>query len=62
MAEAKGVSMAASRKESDNHKDVRGNVPYREAVGSLMYLTAATCPAIAFTVNALINLINYTSP
>ena len=33
-----GVSTAASREASDNHKDVSGKVPYHEAVGSLMYL------------------------
>jgi hypothetical protein len=51
MAEAKGVSTPASREESDNHKDFSGKVPYRVAVGSLMYLTAATRPDIAFAVN-----------
>jgi len=51
MAEAKGVSTPASRKESDNHKDVSGKVPYCEAVGSLMCLAAATRPDIAFAVN-----------
>ena len=51
MAEAKGVSMPASCKESANHKYVSGQVPYCEAVGSLMYLAAATCPDIAFAVN-----------
>jgi hypothetical protein len=44
MAEANGVSTPASREESDNHKDVSGKVPYRAAVGSLMYPAAATRP------------------
>ena len=52
LAEAKGVSTPASRKESHNHKDVSGMVPYLEAVGILMYLAAATRPEIAFTVNS----------
>jgi len=40
--------MPASREESDNHKDVSGKVPYREAVGSLMYFAG---PDIAFALN-----------
>jgi len=51
VAEAKVVSTPASREESDNHKDVSGKVPYCEAVGSLMYLAAATCHDIAFAVS-----------
>jgi len=51
MAEAKGVSTPASREESENHKEVGGKVPYREAVNSLMYLAAATHLDIAFAVN-----------
>ena len=53
MAEAKGVSTPAIREERDNHKDDSGKVPYREAVGSFIYLGAATCPDIAFA-NAII--------
>jgi hypothetical protein len=44
MSEAEGVSTPATREESDNHKDVGSKVPYREAVGSLMYLAAAATP------------------
>jgi hypothetical protein len=51
MAEEKGVSMPASHEESDNHKDVSGKVPYHEAVGSLVYLVAATCPDIVFAIH-----------
>ena len=51
MAEAKGVSMPASCEESDNHKNVSDKVPYREAVGSLVYLAAATRSDIAFAIN-----------
>ena len=45
------MSTLASREESDNHKDVGGKVPHREAVGSLMHLAAATRPDIVFAVN-----------
>jgi hypothetical protein len=51
LAETKGVSTPASREESDNHKVVSGKVPYLEAVGSLVYLAAATRPGFAFPVN-----------
>jgi len=51
MAEAKVVLTPASREESDNHKEVSGKVPYREAVDSLMYLAAATRLDIAFAIN-----------
>jgi hypothetical protein len=51
IAEANGVSTPASREESDNHKDVSGKVPYREAVGILTYLVAAARPDIAFAIN-----------
>jgi len=51
MAEAKGVSMPANCEESDNPKNISSKVPYREAMGSLMYLAAATRPDIAFAIN-----------
>jgi hypothetical protein len=51
MTEAKGVSTTVSREESDNQKDVSGEVQYCEAVSSFTYLATATHPDIAFTVN-----------
>ena len=50
-AETKGVSTPSSCKESDNHKDVSGKVPYCEAVSSLMCLAAAMRPDITFAIN-----------
>ena len=61
MAEAKGVSMPASCKESDDHIDVSSMVPYCEAVGSLMYLAAATRPDIAFAINKAARLLDRTA-
>jgi hypothetical protein len=58
MAEANGVSMPASRKEIDNHKDVSSKLPYHEAVCSLMYLVAATHLDIAFAVNGAAQVID----
>ena len=48
---AKGVSMTASREDSDNHKNVTGKLIYCEAASSFLYLAAATRPDVAFTVN-----------
>jgi len=44
MAEANCLSAPASREESKNHKDVSAKVPHLKAVGSIMYLAAATHP------------------
>jgi len=50
-AEAKGLSKPASGEERDKHKVGIGKVLYREPVGNLMYLAAATRPDISYAVS-----------
>lgn len=51
MAESNAISTPVGREESDRDEVLSSEIPYREAVGCLMYLTTASRPDIAFAVN-----------
>lgn len=51
MMESNPVSTPATQDESENSDNVASQVPYREAIRSLMHLMTATRPDFAFPVN-----------
>lgn len=51
MDKCNAVSTPASREELNNKEKLEEEIPYRQAIGSLMYLMTATRPDIAFALN-----------
>ncbi|XP_071632817.1 uncharacterized protein [Temnothorax longispinosus] len=62
MADAKAVSVPADPHAIlelvENEKEVENRSPYREAVGSLMFLSVVSRPDIAYAVNTVAKFLN----
>lgn len=58
MEECNAVLTPATHEDPDNKEEISGKIPYREAIGNLMYLTTTTRPDIAFAVSKAARSIN----